>query len=338
MKPCRDNPFPPDRRPSVLQRLRRALLPAAETVALWLPSHLVPRLSRRSERRLARVLGAAFARIPSSARRVARANIDIVYGSTKSPREKQNLLRASFQHAALVLLDYFWFSRHTAERVARHCAAADEAMARWINGRFPGLFVTAHLGNWELGGQYIALSGRRVWSVYRPVGTRRTLEPLLRFRQATGQKVIAREGATIGMMRALRQNFLVALLLDQHTDPSDGGFYLDFLGLPAAFSNAVGHVAHRFKAPVGIVGAVHDPVEDRYRLVLFDEITAAETAALEPKAITARIVAGLERMILETPDQWLWMYRRWKRWPLGDDPARFPYYAVIDRSVADHPQ
>ena len=57
-----------------------------------------------------------------------------------------------------------------------------------------------------------------------------------------------------------------------------------------------------------------------------------------PKAITARIVAGLERMILANPGQWLWVYRRWKRWPLGDDPARFPFYAVVDRSVADHPQ
>lgn len=338
MKPSRDNPFPPDRTPSASQRFRRALLPPVEAVALWLPSHLVPRLSRRAVRRLARALGAAMARIPSGARRVARANLDVVYGATKSPEEKRAILRAAFDHAALVLLDYFWFSRHTAERVARHCAPADEAMSRWIDGRFPGLLVTAHLGNWELGGQYIALRGRSMWSVYRPIGTNRTLMPLLKFRQATGQHVIAREGAMTGMMRALRQNSLVAILLDQHTDPSDGGFYLDFFGLPAAFSNAAGHIAHRLKVPVGLVGVVHDAVEDRYRLAIYDEITSEEAAALAPKAITARIVAGLERMILANPGQWLWVYRRWKRWPLGDDPARFPFYAVVDRSVADHPQ
>ncbi|MGI5869477.1 MAG: hypothetical protein ACOX9C_08555 [Kiritimatiellia bacterium] len=43
-------------------------------------------------------------------------------------------------------------------------------------------------------------------------------------------------------------------------------------------------------------------------------------------------------MILAHPEQWLWFYRRWKRWPLDHDPARFPFYASIDRSVANQPQ
>ena len=338
MNPSCDIPCQPHRRPTAAQRFRRALLPFAETVALWLSSRIVPRLSRRSERRLAHVLGAAMARVPTRARRVALANLDIVYGTAKTPREKRAILHAAFGHAALILLDYFWFSRHTSERLNRHCAPVDETMTRWIEGSFPGILATAHLGNWELGGQYIALRGRGVWSVYRPIGTRRTLDPLLRFRQATGQNVIARSGATTGMMRALRQNSLVALLLDQHTDPSDGGIYLDFFGLPAAFSNAAGHIAHRLKVPVAIAGVVYAAAEDRYRLGIVDEVTAEESAALAPKAITARIAAGFERMILDNPGQWLWVYRRWKRCPLGDDPARFPFYAVVDRSVAEHPQ
>ena len=338
MEPSRDTLSPFDRPPTAVQRFRRALLPLGEVVALWLPSRLVPRLSRRAERRLAHALGAAMARVPSGARRVARANLDVVYGATKTPREKRALLHASFAHAALVLLDYFWFSRHTAERLERHCAVLDETMTRWIDGRFPGIIVTAHLGNWELGGQYIALRGRSMWSVYRPIGTRRTLEPLLKFRRATGQNVIAREGAMLGMMRALRQNSLVAMLLDQHTDPSDGGFYLDFFGLPGAFSNAAGHIAHRLEVPICILCVAYDPVADRYGLSSCGELSAEAAAKLEPKAITAWIVEALQRMILDNPGQWLWMYRRWKRWPLGDDPARFPFYALIDRSVADHPQ
>ena len=68
MNPSCDIPCQPHRRPTAAQRFRRALLPFAETVALWLSSRIVPRLSRRSERRPAHVLGAAMARIPTSAR------------------------------------------------------------------------------------------------------------------------------------------------------------------------------------------------------------------------------------------------------------------------------
>jgi lauroyl/myristoyl acyltransferase len=219
MEPKRDTSSPFERTSKAIQRFRRKLLPCVETVGLWIPSKIVPYLSRRAERRLARVLGAAMAFFPSRARRVAQANLDIVYGDTKTTDEKRAILRAAFKHAALVLLDYFWFSRHTAERLAHHCIPDNERMIHWTDNPFPGLLVTAHIGNWEVGGQYIALRGRSIWSVYRPLGTRRTIEPLLKFRQTTGQKVIARDGAMMGMMRALRDDGLVALLLDQHTPP-----------------------------------------------------------------------------------------------------------------------
>ena len=206
-------------------------------------------------------------------------------------------------------------------------------MKKWIEGDFPGVLVTAHLGNWELAGLRIAASGRRLWSVFKPLGNRAVARRMRRFRGGCGQRVIPREGAMVGIVRALRARDLVAMLLDQHVEARDGGVYRDFLGTPATFSGAVGVLAHRLRAPILVAAAVHDGARDVYVMRSIREFTAEEVAATAPDALTDGIVRALEEMVLHWPEQWLWMYRRWKRWCPGDDPARFPRYARLDTSL-----
>ena len=310
--------------------LRRALGAIPQNLFLWLGMTFVPLLSRRGEKRLARAIHWLLCRRRFLWYRYARTNVDLVYGATKPEEERNRIVQDSFANAALVLTDYFWFARRTQERLERHCEIGDETMRRWIEGGFPGVFVTAHLGNWELAGLYIASRGRRLWSVFKPIGTRMVARRMRRFRSEGEQRVIPREGAMVGVMRALRARDVVAMLLDQHVDGRDGGVYLDFLGLPASFSPAVGTLAHRLRVPVLVGAGVRDEAGDRIVLRTVREFTAEETAAMEPAALTRAIADSIAEMILRWPEQWLWQYRRWKRWQPGDDPKRFPWYAKLD--------
>ena len=312
------------------RRLRRTLAAIPQNLFLWLGSLVVPALSRAGERRLARLVARLLCRPSFHWCRCARTNLDVVYGAAKTPEEKDRILRASFENASLVLTDYFWFARRTQERLERHCEIGDETIRRWVEGDFPGVFVTAHLGNWELAGLYIASRGRRLWSVFKPIGSRTVARRLRKFRNGCEQRVIPREGAMVGVMRALRARDVVALLLDQHVDGRDGGVYHDFLGLPAGFSPAVGTLAHRLRVPVLVGAAVRDEVRDKVVLRTFREFSAEEIAAMEPEALTRAIADAIGGMILRWPEQWLWTYRRWKRWQPGDNPKRFPWYAKED--------
>lgn len=316
-----------------LRLLRRTLAAIPQNIFLWLGSLVVPTLSRAGEHRLARFISWLLCRPCFRWCRCARTNLDIVYGDTKTPEEKSRILRASFDNAALVVTDYFWFGRRTEERLERHCAVGDDTIRRWIEGDFPGVFVTAHLGSWETAGLYIASRGRRLWSVFKPIGSRAVTRRMRRFRSGCEQRVIPREGAMTGVLRALRARDVVAMVLDQHVDGRDGGVYLDFLGLPAAFSPAVGTLAHRLRVPVLVAAGVRDAETDRVVLRSFREFTAEETAAMEPEALTRAIADAIGGMILRWPEQWLWTYRRWKRWQPGDDPKRFPWYAREDRQA-----
>lgn len=313
-----------------LRRLRRSLAAIPQNLLLWLGTLVVPALSRAGERRLARFISWMLCRPFFRWWRCARTNLDIVYGDAMAPKEKERILHASFDNAALVITDYFWFGRRTEERLERHCAAGDDTIRRWIEGDFPGVFVTAHLGSWETAGLYVAAHGRRLWSVFKPIGSRAVARRMRRFRSGCEQRVIPREGAMTGVLRALRARDVVAMVLDQHVDGRDGGVYLDFLGLPASFSPAVGTLAHRLRIPVLVLAGVRDRETDRVVLRTFREFTAEETAATEPGDLTRAIADAIGGMILRWPEQWLWAYRRWKRWQPGDDPKRYPWYAKLD--------
>lgn len=310
-----------------------AIVALPQAVLLGLGMLLIPLLPRRCELAFGHFIGRVMTVFRSRSYRYARANLDIVYRDTKSDAEKHALAKASLEHLGQVLMDYFWFSRHVKARVAKYCSFADETTRRWGTTQFPGLFVSAHIGNWELGGLLIASQGRAMSSVFRPIGVGAATRMLARFRKGEGQGIIPREGAMRGILKAFREKGVVALLLDQHTDTFDGGEYVDFLGLPATVSGAVGTLSHRMKTPVLITGMFYDAATDRYSLRTIREISAEETAAMDPHDLTRAIAEGVCTMILEYPGQWLWSYRRWKRYRYGDDPARYPFYARLDPST-----
>ncbi len=312
------------------KKIRHVFYVVFEFIVVGMMRIVIPRLSRCTEKKLAVGLGNFLFVFGGSSKRIALANLDIVYKTKKTPIEKKAIMKAAYRHAALVMLDYFWFSRETFKRLDAFCRVESDEVNQWISGTSPGIFVTAHIGNWELAGQYVASRGRAMWSVYRPIGTRKTLRTLLDFRKATGQKVIARDGAMVGMLRALHSNGLVALVLDQHTEVIDGGVYVDFFSLPATFSNSPGVLAKRLGVPICVVCAIHDAVSDQYVLKSYDVISAHDIADMSPEAIPARIAKGISTMILDNPEQWLWGYRRWKRYRAQDDPDKFPFYAKKD--------
>lgn len=311
--------------------VRNALLSPVQCLLLALALSVIPALPRRREVALGRWLGRRLASMKRF-RSVALANLDIAYGDRKTAEEKLSLHLASMEHLGMVVLDYFWFSRRTRERIAKYCTAGDAAVERWISGNFGGSFISAHLGNWDLGGVFIASSGRVLWSVYKPFGSGMATRMLARFRGRQGQRAIQRRGAIAGVMRAIRANDLTALLLDQHIPPADGGVYVPFFGVPATFSGAVGVLSHRLGSPILVAAMIHDAEKDVYALRSFLEIPGGETKARDPVSLTREIAGAIRRMIEAHPEQWLWSYRRWKRIPRGADASLYPFYAKPDEN------
>ncbi len=284
---------------------------------------MVPWLPRRSVVRLAAALGAAAYRMDGRSRRIAQANLRLALPGINAAGRENAVVRAAFQTMALTYLDLFWFARHSAARLRKHVAF--DPSFNVIFRQSPVIAVCAHFGNWEAIGQAASLAGAPAVSVASPMRDKTLDRWLCGLRTRTGQQIVAREGAARRLLRALRNDQLVALLLDQNTRLSEGGIWMDFFGLPVPVSGIVELLAGRTGAAVVPVYG-YPLANGDYRAVAGPVMSAADTGD-DPGALTVALMHDLETRIRERPELWLWMYKRWKYIPPGMDSARYPFYA-----------
>lgn len=313
------------RNPRLLKRLRLAL----EAPALRLAWALIPRLPRPAILILARGLGTAAYYLSARNRRLGRENLDLAFGSTIPAAHKRRILRKSLQYFSLTMLDLIWFSRNTAERMARWFQAAP-SMQQTVQRRTARVAVTGHFGNWELIGRYAAQQGLPLMSVAMPQPNPEVEFLLQQARQVTGQIIVPRQGALKKLVRFLRMQGTVALLLDQNTSPAEGGIFALFFGRPVAVSPAAGLLAARTGAEIVFAYALPRP-DGSYVGEVSHCISPEEIAAEDPARVTAALAQKItelyEQAICRQPEFWLWSYKRWRYIPPGMPADQFPSYA-----------
>jgi KDO2-lipid IV(A) lauroyltransferase len=296
-------------------------------VEAWLfagAMRLIPSLSRKAVTRLARVLGRLGWIISLRDRHIAKANLDLAFGETLTVREKRLIGRQAFITFAQTGLDYFWFSRDREQRI-REWTVVDESALKWMHpGRLVG--VTAHFGNWEILGWLFVMNGATVSSVAKPVKNPMIDAEINRIRMLSGQHIVPRDGALRALVRALKSEGTVALLLDQDTLPAEGGVFVPFFDVPVPISSAGAGLALKLKAPIILTYCICNS-EGRYFCYVRDVLTPEAIEGMSSEDVTAKITASLETEIRRNPGCWLWSYKRWKRRLPGVDPARYPYYA-----------
>ncbi len=308
-----------------LKRVRKA----CEAVLVRLGLILIPCLPRRAVLGFARALGSAAFLLPLSLKRIGRANLDIAFGDTRSADEKKRILRQSYQTFAQVMLDICWFARNASERIPRHVHFDPELEKRLFQKK-AHICVTAHMGNWEFLGHAVSLRGYPLNSVAAPLVNPAVDVLFNRIRQVSGQRIIPRQGALRSMIRILREEGKVGLLLDQNTRLSEGGIYIDFFGLPALMTDAAAALAIRTHTDILFGFCIPQP-DGTYVVRTAPGITPPAPDAHHPKGqarrLTEEIAAVTERQIRENPGAWLWMYKRWKYIPTDREPSEYPFYA-----------
>jgi Kdo2-lipid IVA lauroyltransferase/acyltransferase len=173
------------------------------------------------------------------------------------------------------------------------------------------ILVTGHLGNWELGGAYLAARQLPIDAVARHMANPLFDRYLTRTRQRIGMTVVHDEEAVRRVPRSLRAGRAVAFLIDQGA-VGLASTWVPFFGRFAKTPRGPAVFALRLDAPIVFGAAVRQP-SGRYRLT-FEPIDAVDTGDREADVdrIVADYTGALERWVRRTPEQYLWHHRRWK--------------------------
>ena len=309
------------------KQLRRSLRePFVVLVLAWSRS-LVGCLPYRALPRFARMLALALRCVPSF-RKLTLANLAVAFPE-KSRAERRRIWRENCAHLALTFLEFLWFDRHPERLKTLVDVSAPEAQDVLRRGRAgPGMiFLTPHLGNWEVSGQILAMHGVPFAAVAAPVKSRFVAAIMTRARTFSGMELIPEEGAVRGIVQAVRAGRSIGVLMDQNTSPRKGGIFVPFFALPAATSRAPAALARRLRLEICPGMLVRE--EGRLRL-LIATMPKATAAYASDEELTRDLMAVNEQLIRRHPEQYVWFYKRWRYVP-ADVPAelrlRFPYYA-----------
>lgn len=234
-----------------------------------------------------------------------------------SDAENDARVRAVYRHFCMLLVEITHLPRYLHPcnwREYVHFRDGSLLVDAILSGR-PLLMVTAHFGNWEMGGYVTGLLGLRSYAIARPLDNPYLDNFLRRFRERTGQKLLAKKGDFNEMMGILARNGILATLGDQ--DAGQRGLFVDFFGRPASTHKAVALLSLEHKVPMLVIGVrkVGEPM--RYEVMIEDVILPEEYEG-KPDAVrsmTQRFTSAIERLVRTAPEQYFWLHRRWKHQP-----------------------
>ena len=251
-------------------------------------------------------------------RNVARENLRFAFPEiADDPAKIDKLVRGCYAHFCLMLVEMLTIPRKlhlTNWRKYASLTYGERCTPGLLSGK-PFLIVTAHFGNWEMAGYALGAFGFKTYAIARVLDNPHLERFLKRFRQATGQTIIAKKEDFDRLSAVMAGGGKVATLGDQDAGPR--GVFVKFFGRPASAHKAVALMAIEFDAKMVVVGVprVGGPLD--YRIIT-EEVIDPRDYADRPdaiKAITQRYHTALEQIIRKYPEQYFWLHRRWKTQP-----------------------
>ena len=191
----------------------------------------------------------------------------------------------------------------------------DEQLAAAHRGGTGAILLTAHVGNFELGGLFLREMGITTYAVYAPDPS-----PVVEAHRETARRSLGVIGipatsspfASLPILRALRSNGFVAMQGDR--DVSGTGLDMPFFGKTASFPVGPFRLAQASGAPIFPVFVLQED-DGRYRTIVEEAIRVPNARGEEGEAaVTAALalfVASMERTIRANPAQWYQFTRFW---------------------------
>ena len=272
---------------------------------------LVAKLPLASRLLIGRVMGRQLQRVQRRQRRIANANLALCFPELDAAGRRR-LLRRHFESLGMSLTEMAtaWFASNNE---IRELVTIDgrEHLEKALREKRGVLLVTAHFTMLELGVAALENLDARVTCLYRPQRNALMDAMILDGRRRFSRSHIPRDNVR-ALIRRLRANDVVLYLPDQ-THIGNQSALLPFFGEPAMTNTAAPKLARLSGATMLTYFFRREPDNSGYRITIGPPLPAQpDDDAVEG---TRRLFARLEAFIRQAPDQYLWVYKKFKRRP-----------------------
>ena len=276
-------------------------------------------LPRPLARAVALLLAGAVYQLHPRLRHVGLRNLEIAMPELPL-KERRRIVRGVFRSLGRLLAEFCLFPKYSRENVNR--VAVYEGFENFDSAhrRCKGvMFLTAHLGAWEVGSFVHSVHGYPLRVVMRPLDNPYVDGLVQRYRTLHGNQTFPKDEFARRLLAAMRAGETVGLLMDQNMTPPQG-IFVPFFGVQACTASGIARMALHTEAAVVPAFTIWDPVLRKYRVHFDPPLTLVRTDDTEADIVanTAMFNSVLEQYVRKYPDQWLWVHRRWKTRPPGE--------------------
>ncbi len=193
----------------------------------------------------------------------------------------------------------------------RNSLSGAENIAAMILHDGPVIIVSAHIGNWEMIPESLALLGLPLTVVYRPLANPFTNRFIANLRASKSDIVAPDWRGVVGVRKVLNGGGRLGIIVDQRQ--IQHSIAVPFFGRPAWTGTSVAKLAIRYKAPIYGIWVQREK-GTRFKITVTPpiDIPASGSKGERVRIIVTRINCLVESWVRECPDQWLWLHRRWR--------------------------
>jgi KDO2-lipid IV(A) lauroyltransferase len=263
------------------------------------------------------LIGLAMWKFSKGSRKITLRNIELCFPELPIDKQrqlaKQNMIETGKTITELGAL-WFWPFAKTLALVKQISGReiADRALAQ---GRGV-IFVSPHLGAWELSGLYCNTLGDMT-SLYRPPKLKELDELIRHARERSGATLVATDSKGVRtLFQRLKQGGITGILPDQ--DPGFGnGEFAPFFGIQAKTMTLLSKLAFKNRVPVVLIYSERLAQGEGFH-IHFLPIELDYKSDTQASLVTLN--KAVEQAIRQCPSQYQWGYKRFKSRPEGEPP------------------
>lgn len=277
--------------------------------------YLLGRIPRKTAERIADLLGRIWYAFDHRHRDIAIANLETAFGNEMTPGQIRATAHRAFGNLIRIVFEIGW-GLHIDGRDIRNYFRFN-GIEHLLAARRKGkgvLILTAHIGNWELLIKAAGMIGLPMSAIYRPLDFKPLDMFFVEMRSRSGAALFPKERAMRKVMRSLKDNNCVGVLLDQNSRVWSGVF-VDFFGKAACTNKGLALLARATGAPVVPLFLVRE--DGRFRVECRPELPLIKSGdkTKDIEANTRNYNREIEAIIRRYPEQWFWVHRRWRTRP-----------------------
>lgn len=242
--------------------------------------------------------------------KVALLNLELAFPD-KSSKELRRIALNEWENLGRVIGEFPHISQHELF-LSRMEIIGQEYALDVLNKGNGGVFVSVHMGNWELCSLVANSLGIKLNTVYRSPNNP-FFEKIFRFRTSENSGEVIPKSAHSGsrIIRIIKDKGFVGMLIDQKLRE---GLELKFFGKPAMTTHSPALLAYRYGCPI-IMVKIERTKGVHFKVTMYPPIYANQEEKNEEniKHLSQKLNDNIEEWIKENPSQWLWIHKRWNQ-------------------------